>query len=160
MLIRHADMRDLDAVTKLEADSFIPSEAATKEKYEYRLKNFSDCFWLLDDFGEIYSFVVCLATDKRDLTDDMFENISIHNPDGEWLMILSVATSPRQRHRGYAKQVMNQAIKDTKKLNRKGMVLTCKEKYISFYAQFGFVNEGKSVSEHGGAVWYQMRLTF
>ena len=75
MVIRHADMRDLDAVTKLEADSFIPSEAATKEKYEYRLKHFSDCFWLLDDFGEIYSFVVCLATDKRDLTDDMFENV-------------------------------------------------------------------------------------
>jgi hypothetical protein len=31
---------------------------------------------------------------------------------------------------------------------------------ISFYERFGFVNEGLSESEHGGAPWYQMRLVF
>ena len=29
-----------------------------------------------------------------------------------------------------------------------------------FYQKFGFKSEGKSDSTHGGAVWYQMRLTF
>ena len=28
------------------------------------------------------------------------------------------------------------------------------------YEKFGFMNEGISESVHGGAVWYQMRLTF
>ena len=43
---------------------------------------------------------------------------------------------------------------------RKGLVLTCKEKLLHYYAKFGFVNEGVSASTHGGVVWYQMRLRF
>ena len=39
-------------------------------------------------------------------------------------------------------------------------MLTCKERLLSFYRQFGYRNEGVSGSEHGGAVWYEMRLTF
>ena len=41
-----------------------------------------------------------------------------------------------------------------------GLVLTCKEKLLHYYAKFGFVNEGVSGSTHGGVVWYQMRLRF
>lgn len=33
------------------------------------------------------------------------------------------------------------------------------KKLISFYEKFGFRNEGISDSEHGGEIWYQMRLT-
>ena len=40
------------------------------------------------------------------------------------------------------------------------MVLTCKDRLLAYYAKFGFVNEGVSVSTHGGVVWYQMRLRF
>ena len=29
-----------------------------------------------------------------------------------------------------------------------------------YYAKFGFVNEGESESDHGGAKWYQMRIVF
>lgn len=39
-------------------------------------------------------------------------------------------------------------------------MLTCKEHLLHYYAKLGFVNEGVSGSVHGGAVWYQMRLTF
>ena len=35
-----------------------------------------------------------------------------------------------------------------------------KEEKIHYYAKFGFVNEGESVSDHGGAKWYQMRVVF
>ena len=47
-----------------------------------------------------------------------------------------------------------------KEEKRKGVILTCKEEKIHYYAKFGFVNEGKSVSDHGGAKWYQMRVVF
>jgi len=43
---------------------------------------------------------------------------------------------------------------------RRGVVLTCKERLIGFYARFGFVDEGVSASTHGDVVWHQMRLTF
>ena len=40
------------------------------------------------------------------------------------------------------------------------MILTCKEALIHYYARFGFKNCGLSASVHGGAVWYDMRITF
>ncbi len=54
---------------------------------------------------------------------------------------------------------MNEVIQDSVKSDRKGIVLTCKEKFVGFYEKFGFVNEGISVSVHGNTVWYQMRKT-
>lgn len=43
---------------------------------------------------------------------------------------------------------------------RKGLVLTCKDHLVHYYAKFGFENEGISESEHGGVRWNQMRLKF
>ena len=51
-------------------------------------------------------------------------------------------------------------ISDARAQGRKGLVLTCKEALVHYYAKFGFVNEGISGSTHGGGVWYQMRLKF
>ena len=62
--------------------------------------------------------------------------------------------------RGCAGELIKRAIADAKAQGRKGLVLTCKEKLLHYYAKFGFVNEGVSASTHGGVVWYQMRLRF
>ena len=158
MRIRHAEISDLDTVSKLESEGFPPSEADTKEVIKDRLNKFSDCFWLLDDYGEIYAFIAGMATDEHDLNDEMFKHSEMYNPDGDWLIILSVVTGKNQRHKGYASDIMNQVIADTKAQNRKGIVLTCKEELLPFYSKFGFVNEGISQSNLGGVKWYQMRL--
>ena len=50
--------------------------------------------------------------------------------------------------------VMKEVIKNCK---GKGIVLTCKEHLIPFYSEFGFVDEGISLSTHGNVVWHQMR---
>ena len=55
---------------------------------------------------------------------------------------------------------MRQAIADARAQGRKGLVLTCKDRLVHYYAKLGFVNEGVSGSTHGGVVWQQMRLTF
>ena len=50
---------------------------------------------------------------------------------------------------------------DARKQGRKGLVLTCKDRLVHYYAKFGFADEGVSdKSTHGNAVWHQMRLTF
>ena len=49
---------------------------------------------------------------------------------------------------------------DARAQGRKGLVLTCKEKLVHYYAKLGFVSEGVSGSTHGNVTWYQMRLTF
>ena len=56
--------------------------------------------------------------------------------------------------------MLERVIADARAQGRRGCVLTCKNKLVHYYEKFGFVNEGVSQSTHGGAVWYDMRLTF
>lgn len=75
-------------------------------------------------------------------------------------MIFGVDTRPAYRRRGCAQLLLERAIADARDQGRKGLVLTCKEHLLHYYAKFGFVSEGISQSVHGNVQWYQMRLTF
>ena len=75
-------------------------------------------------------------------------------------MIFGVNTIPEYRRRGCAERVLRRVVSDAERQGREGLVLTCKEPLLHYYAKFGFENEGISSSEHGGAIWYQMRLRF
>ena len=160
MLIRTASMQDLDAVSLVEAACFPAAEAATQADFEHRLTYYSNHFWLLFDNEKLVSFVDGFVTNAADLTDDMYENAALHDEEGAWQMIFGVNTIPTYRNRGCAAMLLERAIEDARSQGRKGLVLTCKEWLIHYYAKFGFVNEGVSESVHGDVVWYQMRLTF
>ena len=101
-----------------------------------------------------------MITDQEHLTDEMYENSKLHDADGKWQMIFGVDTIPEYRRRGCAEMVLRKVIEDTKNAGRLGIVLTCKDRLVHYYARFGFVDEGISDSEHGGVVWHEMRLTF
>lgn len=161
MNIRNGRISDVDELTAIEAECFPAAEAAERKSFEDRLKHYADHFWILeDDNGKIISFVNGMVTDEEHLTDKMYENASMHNENGAWQMIFGVNTLPEYRKKGYAEAVLRRVIDDAKKQERKGIVLTCKEKLIHFYGKLGFVDEGVSDSEHGGVVWHEMRLTF
>ena len=158
--IRTASMEDLDAITAVEAACFPAAEAATREEFAGRLSHYADHFWLLFEDDVLASFVDGMVTNQPDLTDEMYADASLHDPAGEWQMIFGVNTLPEFRRRGLAGQLLRRAIADAKAQGRKGLVLTCKDRLVHYYASFGFVSEGVSGSTHGGVVWYQMRLTF
>ena len=160
MNIRTATIKDLEAVTSVEAECFPPAEAATRAELAERLKYYADHFWLMFDGDKLIAFVDGFVTDEEDLTDEMYAKAQLHNESGAWQMIFGVNTLPRCRRRGYAGLLLQRAIADARAQGRKGLVLTCKEKLLHYYAKFGFVNEGVSGSTHGGVVWYQMRLRF
>ena len=161
MIIRTANMEDLDAVASVEALCFPPAEAATKEAFAQRLQYYADHFWLMLEGNRLVSFVDGFVTDQEDLEDEMYERASMHNENGAWQMIFGVNTIPDCRRKGYAGLLIQRAIDDARKQGRKGLVLTCKPKLVSYYGRFGFVDEGVSEkSVHGKAVWHQMRLTF
>ncbi|MDD3222002.1 MAG: GNAT family N-acetyltransferase [Clostridia bacterium] len=160
MTIRHAELKDLKAVTEVEAACFPAAEAATEKDFAERLAVYPDYFWLMYDENKLVSFVNGMVTDEKDLTDEMYSRAAIHNDKGGWQMIFGVNTIPEYRNRGCAAEVLRQVISDAEKQKRKGIVLTCKKEKISYYAKFGFVNEGISDSVHGNVQWYQMRLTF
>ena len=160
MKIRKATINDLEELTKIEAECFPATEAATHERFRGRLEIYP-VFWILEnEDGKIVSFVNGMATNDEILADEMFENPNLHDENGDWQMIFGVNTLPGFRRRGYAEKVLRKVVEDAKNAGRKGVVLTCKDRLVPFYEKIGFVNEGLSESTHGGAVWYNMRIVF
>ena len=147
-------------IAAVEAACFPPAEAATEAQFAERIRHYGNHFWLMFDGEKLIAFVDGMATNQEDLTDEMYEKAEMHDEKGEWQMIFGVNTLPSYRKHGYAGELIKRAIADAKEQGRKGLVLTCKDRLISYYARFGFKNEGVSESVHGNVVWNQMRLTF
>lgn len=158
--LRRATEADLDAVTALEAACFPPAEAADRSAFDWRLRCYAHHFWVLEREGQLISFVNGPVTKERDLVDEMFASPTFCDDSGDWQMIFGVATHPDYQHQGLASLVMRHFIADAQANGCKGVVLTCKEPKIPFYARFGYIDEGLSSSTHGGVPWHQMRLTF
>lgn len=162
--IRHATSDDVDALASLETACFPPAEAASRGSIAARIAAFPDCFWLLEEEGEDGARPVALVdgmpSSARDLADEMFEDVGLAEPDGDWLMLFGVLTDAAHRHEGLASATLRRALEEWRSRGRAGAVLTCKEHLLGWYGSFGFASEDVSASEHGGATWYQMRLTF
>lgn len=161
MEIRTASFDDLDAVASVEAECFPPAEAATREEFAERLKYYGNHFLLLFEGERLVSFVDGFVTNEADLTDEMYADASLHNENGRWQMIFGVNTIPAYRRKGCAGTLIRRMIADARSQGRAGLVLTCKDGLVDYYARFGFINEGRTPkSTHGGVPWNQMRLTF
>ncbi len=159
-VIRKATIEDLDNIAQLEATCFPAAEAASKESFKKRLERYPDYFLLLFISDKLVSMVNGLVTDTPDLQDEMYDDAGLHNPVGAWQMIFGVDTDPAYQRKGYAEATLRAFINNAQKEGRKGVVLTCKDKLLHYYAKFGFENEGMSASTHGDVTWYQMRLKF
>ena len=161
MIIKYANEEDIAAIAAVEAECFPPAEAATAKEFVDRVKYYGNHFWLMYEAEKLIAFVDGFVTDERDLTDVMYEDATLHNENGAWQMIFGVNTIPAYRKQGYAGELIDRAIEDARLQGRKGLVLTCKERLVPYYAKFGFVDEGVSEkSTHGNVVWHQMRLSF
>lgn len=161
MEIRHATKHDISAISEVEAKCFPPSEAASEKAFTGRIENYGNHFWLMYENDKLIAFVDGFVTDESDLTDEMFADATMHDENGTWQMIFGVNTLPEYRNNGYASELLRRAVDEAKEQGRKGVVLTCKDKLLPFYARLGFVDEGVTdKSTHGNAVWHQMRIIF
>ena len=160
MEIRKATKADVEAVAAVEAACFPAAEAATEAEFRDRLAVYGNHVLLLFDGDRLVGFIDGFVTDEKDLRDEMYADASLHNEQGAWQMIFGLNTIPPYRRRGCAGRLIEALKAEARKEGRKGIVLTCKDKLVPYYAKFGFVSEGVSGSTHGGVTWYQMRLTF
>ena len=161
MEIRHATKHDISAISEVEAKCFPPSEATSEKAFTGRIENYGNHFWLMYENDKLIAFVDGFVTDESDLTDEMFADATMHDENGAWQMIFGVNTLPEYRNNGYASELLRRAVDEAKEQGRKGVVLTCKDKLLPFYARLGFVDEGVTdKSTHGNAVWHQMRIIF
>lgn len=157
--IRQGTIDDAEALAAVEAECFPKAEAATAEQIRERLASYPNHFLLLYVEEKLVGFIDGMATDEKDLADDMYADASLHKENGAWQMIFGLNTIPAYRCLGLAGKLIEAFQQQAKEEGRKGIVLTCKDRLVHYYAKFGFQNEGKSDSTHGDVVWYQMRWT-
>ena len=159
--IRNATLEDLDAITAVEATCFPPAEAADKNSFQLRITTFPESFFLAETMDdEIIGFINGCTTNETVLKDELYHNVSLHNPAGDYQTIFGLDVLPAYRRQGIAADLMNHLIEISKKRGKKGIILTCKDHLIHYYETFGYEHQGISNSTHGGAVWNDMTLLF
>jgi len=158
--IRQVSIKDLDAVTKVEATCFPETEAAAKDSLKQRINTFPESFFVAETDGKIIGFVNGCIINGTVIYDNLFKDAALHIQNGDYQTIFGLDVLPEYRNQGIAAKLMNYIIEISRAAGRKGVILTCKDKLIHYYEKFGYVNKGISQSVHGGARWYDMILEF
>ena len=160
MQIRTATKEDINQLITIEALCFPPAEAASAEHIKERFEAFGECFLVAEVEGEVIGFINGCVTNRPELPDALYHDVSLHNPKGAYQTVFGLDVLEAYRNQGIAGQLLQALIDKAKQQGRKGVVLTCKDYLVAYYERFGFVHQGISASEHGGSIWNDMVLTF
>ena len=160
MEIRNASREDWKALEEIERICFPEAEAASGKTILQRLLTFPGHFWILEQDGRALGFINGMVTDQETISDEQFENASLHREKGLWQTVFGLDVLPEYRRKGCGAMLMRALLQDAKRQGRRGCILTCKEELIPYYEGFGYECLGVSASVHGGVVWYDMRLVF
>lgn len=157
--IRQVTPEDVDKVTQLEASCFPPHEAPGREVFARRIAAFGDSFFVMEEDGAILGMINGCVTDQPRILDAMYQDESLHQPDGPYQTVFGLAVSPSFQRQGIATQLMNFFIDLARQRGKAGLVLTCSLDKIPFYEKFGYENDGCFKTDSDGD-WYRMILRF
>jgi len=157
--MRNVKMSDLDGVAGIELECFPISEAAEKAVIKTRIAAFPENFFVAERDGVLIGFINGCTTNHSTIYDEMFHDVKHHIATGKTLAIFGLDVIPAYRNKGIAAQLMETFIENGKRTGKESIILTCKQHLVHYYEKFGFVNNGVSDSQHGGATWYDMTCT-
>ena len=157
-VFRTAEISDLPACHTIECQCFPPCEAAWTTSIMNRIEHFSEGFIVAEQEGKVIGQCNSGCTSKDDITDEKFKQLIGHDPEGENMVIFSLSVLPDHQAKGVGGQLLDKFIVQSRRLNKKRILLLCKEELIDFYTSRGFVDNGVSESDHGNAKWHEMVL--
>lgn len=160
MIIRFADKNDLESIIRIEEICFPSSEACSSITFYERFEAFPENFIVAEENNQIIGFINGCTTNQPSLPDELYHDCSLHQKDGDYQTVFGLDVLPEYRNCGVAGDLLKFLIEVTKKREKKGIVLTCKDHLIHYYEKFGFILQGVSASQHGGAQWNDMLLIF
>ena len=160
VLIRNAKKEEAALLAQIEAECFPAAEAAGKQDIEARMDVFEDCFFVAETNGKIVGFINGAVAKEASLPDQMYHDASLHDPNGAYQTVFGLDVPPAYRRNGIAGRLLERMIHHARECQRKGVVLTCKDHLVHYYAGFGFKHCGVADSTHGGAKWNEMKLLF
>ncbi len=157
MIIRNANLNDLETIYNIEIACFPPNQAATSKTLSERLNAYPLHFWVLEENGKIRGFINGMITNFDTVKDEMFKNVDLHDSNGSWQSVFGLAVALEFQKLGYGSILIHHLIQVSKQNKLKGVTLTCEKHLIPYYEKLGFINSGRSASNHGGDVFYDMK---
>ena len=156
--VLNADITDLDELYEIEASSFAPGMAASKDAFRYRLENHPQWFFKAVSDGRIVGLVNGSSSTRRYITDDLYQDGAAFDEQGTNLLIYGLAVHPDYRKRGIAHKLLLTILASAGAHGKDRVSLTCKQHLIGFYESFGFTNHGISESVAGGVTSYDLEI--
>lgn len=158
--LRRVVREDLHVVVEIENACFIQGEAATEIALKERMITIPDTFIVASIGYKIVGFVNGPVISYEFITDDLFLTVKRNSETGGHQSILGLAVLQEYQNRGIGGALLSYLEKIAQKQESETVTLTCKGKYIPFYENHGYRNEGSSVSQLGGETWYNMIKRF
>lgn len=158
--IENVSLGDLDEITGIETTCFPKEQAASKESLRERLQVFPEHFLLAELEKKPVGYIGGMVSNEKYITDVMYEVARLHDKEGKYQLIFSLAVLPEYQGKGIARFLMENMIDKASQEGREAVSLTCRENLIEFYEKLGFKNHGISVSNHGNVAWYNMVREF
>ena len=158
MIIRQAQMADLDAIYAIELENFSPEEAISREILAKHIEKIFSTLLVAEKNGKILGYLEGPVRPERYLKDISFtEDVEDYSYlAGGFISVTSLSISKEAQGLGVGKallKVMKEiAIAD----ERHGINLTCHDYLVAYYEQHDFVNEGRSASTYADEVWFDM----
>ena len=159
LIIRKVKESDLDRCFKIETSAYAGDEAATKEKILTRIQTYPEGFIVIENKEEVVGFINSGATHQIELSNEEFKELVGHDPQGEYIVIMSVVVHPKYQGQNMANKLLCSFINTMNKLGKNEIYLICQTELIPMYAKHGFIHIGESDSSHGGLSWHEMSLS-
>ncbi len=156
--IKQAELSDLERLHGIECLAFPPEKAASKEAFEYRLKNFPKWFFKAELGGEIVGLIDGSRSVSPYITDDLYEQDGGFDENGENLLIYGLAVHPHYTHNRIAHKLMEHMLSAARTAGVRHVSLTCRKSLTGFYEGMGYTNHGLSASVKGNDVSYDMEV--
>ena len=158
LVLRPVTWSDIPSVAAIEQVCFVPGEAASIEMLRRRAALYPEGFLVAELDGHILGFVNGGATHEDDMSRAALKQLIGHDPAGPNLAVFGVAVHPDWQGKGVSRPMLEAYIVQARRLGKAQVMLLCKQHLTAYYQKFGFVDAGKSASNHGGASWHEMRL--
>ncbi|MDD2960176.1 MAG: GNAT family N-acetyltransferase [Lachnospiraceae bacterium] len=157
-LVRAAVPEDLEMIAWIEAVCFPPEEAAGMDELYRRFRAFPENFFVADVNGKTVGFINGCTTDQPVLKDELYHDTGLHKKEGGYQTVFGLDVLPEYQRQGIAAQLIHHLIEVSRMRQKTGIILTCKDRLVPYYGQFGFQWKGISASVHGGVKWNDMLL--
>lgn len=155
---RNIKQSETGQAVEIEQICFPPNEACSENSMVERIAAAQDLFLVAVDrkTGKIAGFLNGIATDEYHFRDEFFTDASLHNSEGNNIMLLGLDVLPEYRRQGLARELVYQYLRRERERCKREIFLTCLESKVKMYQKFGFIDRGIANSTWGGEEWHEM----